>query len=825
MSIAPVMQGDVSDFERAVLAALPDAVLIVSDTAEAQWANRAAEELFGISLEEGRGLSGLDLVHPDDLMSAALSLESVQGKEVGSPVELRVRAHDGWRLVEVIGRPFGDSSVVLVLRDLTERRKWEVAGGQAELARVVVQYAAAMTLLLDADGAVRGSSGGLARLLGIDQETVLGEPFAEIVAEEDRDLLIGTLASAAPGAPSVVEVHLRHGDGRFVPFALTIADLRDDPTVGGYVVSGHDISDRVRVEGELRSTLSLLESTLEATADGIVVVSRSGEVTAMNHQFIELWGLDPAEVGRGSGFSSVLPKMADPEGFQERIAFLYDNPELVGHDDLYFADGRVVERDSKPQRVGGEIVGRVWSFRDITDQVRLRQQLSHQAFHDPLTGLANQVLFRDRVEHALALARRGAGRIAVCFVDLDDFKTVNDSLGHVAGDELLVEVTRRLLGCVRGSDTVARLGGDEFAVLIEGADVVTDVEGVSDRILEALHRPIRVGTRDVVVTASIGIAYGDGSATHDDLLRNADLAMYTAKSGGKNRHTSFAPAMLTAAIERLETESQLRGAASRGELVVHYQPIVDLESNRTYGFEALVRWNHPERGLLAPGAFIPFAEQVGLIDEIGLHVLEVACAEAASWSPVRADLPAPSISVNLSARQLLDPELPERIADVLAATGLDVERLTLELTESSLMTDPLAAIESLRRLEVLGCRLAVDDFGTGYSSLAYLQQFPIHVLKVDRSFVSEIGGRGPSLAGAIVQLAQTLGLVPLAEGVETPAQMVALRELGCPLAQGYLLGRPADAVAIRARLDAERREVNQLTSTFGRSKPSASASA
>jgi len=310
--------------------------------------------------------------------------------------------------------------------------------------------------------------------------------------------------------------------------------------------------------------------------------------------------------------------------------------------------------------------------------------------------------------------------------------------------------------------------------------------------------------RDIVVSASVGIAYGEAGASVNDLLRNADLAMYTAKADGKNRHRAYAPSMFHAAIERLETEASLRGAAARGELIVHYQPIVDSHSHATQGFEALVRWQHPERGLLAPGAFIEIAEQVGLIDEIGRHVLEVACAEAAGWAPLRPGSAAPSISVNLSPPQLVDPRFPDQLDEILRSSGLPADRLGLELTEGALMADPLAARNGLVRLADLGCRLAVDDFGTGYSSLAYLRQFPIHILKVDRSFVMDLGRDGKSLAHAIVQLARTLGLVSVAEGVETESQAAALRDFGCPLAQGFLFGRPADAAASRARLDAER---------------------
>lgn len=801
------MEEDPRSIERAVLASLPDSVLVVDQRVSVVWANPAAEALFGIRVEDAAGLSGLDLVHPDDFEAAALSMVSVQDKEVGTPVEIRIRAHDGWRLVEVIGRPFGDGLTLLAMRDLTERRLWEVAGNQAELARVIVQNAASMTLLVDPDGVIRTSSGGLTRMLGIDQELVRGRPLVELCCEEDSESLLEGILSASPGDPAVVEARLLNRSGELVPFALTAVDLRDDPTVGGLVISGHDVSDRARAEQELRAALSLLQATLDSTTDGILVVDRSDRVTAINERFTELWGMPLGACVVGQDATSlrfVTELLEDPEGFMARLRELHADPEATSFEVVRFKDGRVLERDSRPQRVDGEIVGRVWSFRDVTATVELQEELTYQAFHDPLTGLANQALFRDRLEHALALLDRRGGRLAVCFVDLDDFKTINDSLGHATGDELLRIVTGRLLECVREIDTVARLGGDEFAVLVEAVGSEREIELIAERIIDTINRPLLLSGRDVVVSASVGIAFGSTSTSAEDLLRNADLAMYTAKADGKSRYRSFAPPMFHAAIERLETEATLRGAAERGELVVHYQPVVSLSDASTKGFEALVRWQHPQRGLLAPGAFIPFAEQVGLIDEIGRHVLGAACAEAATWLPVRDGEQAPTISVNVSPPQLKDPAFPDHLAAILAQSGLPAQRLILEITEGALMSDPLAAIESLRRLESLGCQLAVDDFGTGYSSLAYLQQFPIHILKVDRSFIEDLDTGSSSLVNAIVQLADTLELVAVAEGVETELQAAILRDIGCTFAQGYLFGRPAPAESARLRLEAER---------------------
>ncbi len=422
----------------------------------------------------------------------------------------------------------------------------------------------------------------------------------------------------------------------------------------------------------------------------------------------------------------------------------------------------------------------------------LEARLRHQAMHDPLTGLPNRWLFMDRVEQGLIRRELKAGSIAVLFVDIDDFKTVNDSLGHAAGDDLLRGVADRLLRSLRPEDSAARLGGDEFAILIDEPGAAVAAHRVARRVIEELGEPLNLQGRDVFVRASIGIAVAEsrGEAA-EDLLRNADVAMYMAKDNGKHRYEFFDPSMHTAAVERLELKDDLQRAIGRAEMVVHYQPIVDLRTAEITGAEALVRWAHPSGALVEPDVFVPLAEETGLITEIDRLVLKESCLQAARWRASFPDRPL-TMSVNLSARQLQRPDLVEVVVECLEEAGIDAADLTLELTEGTLMADTALSATVLRNLKDLGVQLAIDDFGTGHSSLAYLRHFPFDILKIDKSFIDGIahGGQEGALAKAIVELGGSLQLVTVAEGVEASEQNDMLVALGCNRGQGFFFGQP-----------------------------------
>jgi diguanylate cyclase (GGDEF)-like protein len=441
--------------------------------------------------------------------------------------------------------------------------------------------------------------------------------------------------------------------------------------------------------------------------------------------------------------------------------------------------------------VGGVIV----DLQDVTARHDAELLLEHQAYHDPLTGLANRSLFHDRAENAIARSTRSGSEVAVIYLDLDGFKTVNDSLGHEAGDVLLRVIAQRVRDAVRDGDTVARLGGDEFAVLVEGDHAADEATEIAERILDILVSPVSVEGHLIGVTASLGIAVGDPGSTASTLLRNADTAMYQAKSRGRARWVLFEPAMRFAAVARLRLESDLAVALERDELRLMYQPVVALDTGEVVGFEALVRWDHPRLGVISPDGFIPIAEETGLILPIGRWVLETACAASARWRTMHPDREALSMAVNVSARQLLSVDFVDSVAACRASTGIALDRLVVELTESVLVADPGRVAAQLHRLRDLGVRIAIDDFGTGYSSLSYLRQFPVDILKIDGSFVATItdSDEVPALLRGLLEFGHALDLVLVAEGVERPGQLEALREQHCDQGQGFLLGRPLEA--------------------------------
>lgn len=454
--------------------------------------------------------------------------------------------------------------------------------------------------------------------------------------------------------------------------------------------------------------------------------------------------------------------------------------------------GMVVrDADGQASRMAG-------SQSDITERKQAEEQLLHDAFHDALTGLPNRALFMDRLSQAVERVKRHPDcSFGVIFLDLDRFKVINDSLGHMVGDRLLVEVSRRLEGCVRAGDTLARLGGDEFTIILDGVDEVADASAMADRIQDQLRRPFNLNNQEVQISASIGIALSTlNYEKPEDILRDTNIAMHRAKSAGKARYQVFDATMHFHALELLRLETDLRRTAEREEYCVHYQPLVSLKTGQLTGFEALVRWQHPERGFVYPEEFIPVAEETGLIIALDRWVLREACHQVRLWQKQFPEQQSLTISVNFSAKQFAQPDLLDHIKHVLKETGLDAGCLKLEITESVIMSSAESVTTMLSQLKALGIEIYLDDFGTGYSSLSYLHRFPIHVLKIDRSFVSRIGpdGENAEIARAIITMAHSLGMKVVAEGIETESQFAELKALSCQYGQGNLFSRPVEAL-------------------------------
>ena len=557
-------------------------------------------------------------------------------------------------------------------------------------------------------------------------------------------------------------------------------------------------------------------SLVQAGSDVIIIADGNGRVRYASPAVERVFGYAPEDVIGHAISSTVHPD--DLDSLEEHIATSREQPGTSRPIDyrLRHSDGtwRFVESVTNNLLDDPSVRGLVFTVRDVTESRALADQLRHQAFHDPLTGLANRALFADRVSRVLARRHRPPERAAVLFFDLDDFKTINDSLGHAAGDELLREVARRLEASLRTSDTAARLGGDEFAVLLEDVDGPAGVGIAAQHILDELCVPVVLEGRQVRISTSIGIALETAAREPVEvLLRNADAAMYAAKTQGGASYRLFEPSMHSKVVARLELGARLEDAVAEGQLSLRYQPIVDLKTGRVVKCEALLRWQHPERGLVSPLEFIPLAEETGSIVKIGTWLLRDACSRGREWRDLypSADL---GIGVNVSGRQLEDPTFVAAVMAVLDESGLDPSALTLEITESILMKDAEAAISRLHQLKRLGVQLAIDDFGTGYSSLGYLRQFPIDIIKIDKSFVSPLDGqeRESQLVRTIVDLARGLGTKTVAEGIETVEQAEELARLGCHYGQGFHYSHPLEVEAFSNML---RRAAGAATAAGG----------
>ncbi|MFQ5426562.1 MAG: putative bifunctional diguanylate cyclase/phosphodiesterase [Gaiellales bacterium] len=668
------------------------------------------------------------------------------------------------------------------------------------------EQATDLIFVTDLDGILTSVNRSFEKLIGYGRDELVGRRFEELVAPEYRDRARRARERKVAGVvdTTTYEFDLVASDGSVLELEVTSQLTRDNGEAVGVQCIARDVSERKRLEGRFRSLV-------QNASDVILVVSPDGTIRYVTPSAALVLGKGEAELVGGD-----LATMVHPSDRRRIMAFLAaaEHQDATGAAELRVHAGgdrwRYFEVLANDLTADAAVRGIVLTMRDVTDRKELEEQLTFQAFHDPLTGLANRALFTDRVSHSLAHRSAPARRVAVLFIDVDDFKTVNDSLGHDAGDQLLVQVADRLRAALRLGDTCARLGGDEFGVLLEQVPDVDYAVRVAERLGTAVAEPVAIEGREMALQTSIGVALQDprGSSAHE-LLRNADIAMYLAKRDQLSRCRVFEPYMHTAALNRLELKGQLEQALARDEFTIQYQPIVSVATGRIAAIEALVRWHHPQRGLLAPSEFVELAEESGLIVPLGRWVLNEACHAARRWrerAPGTADL---ALSVNLSVRQLHGNGLPEQIDAILASHQCDPASLILEITESDLARDQASATEKLVRLRRLGVRIAVDDFGTGYSSLSLLHEYPVDILKIAKPFVDDLAtGPAATLTSAIVSLGRTLGLETVAEGIETPEQRAELRRLGCDYGQGFLFSPPLTSDALERYL-AQRVDVPQ----------------
>ncbi len=619
-------------------------------------------------------------------------------------------------------------------------------------------------------------------------------PRKESSVEVDRakrsGIAIALVPVLFPGALAVVLDMRGHAFNPVLLYATSVLLVFLAYTRGARI-----LQDEAAARAAVRSQQRFAQAVASNSSDAMVLLDTDGIATMEAPQLAALLGHPGARAMGVNVFDLISPEdQAESWAVFERCMTapgqMFETELRTRHGEGHemWLSARIVNLLDDPD-VGGVVV----NIHDISDRRRAEEELSHQAFHDGLTDLPNRALFSDRVDHALRRNVRIGLDPVVIFLDLDGFKNVNDSLGHSAGDLLLRVAADRLVQSVRSGDTVARLGGDEFAVLLEQSpDPLEEAAGVAERILQAFVEPVTLDGQTVTVSASLGIAVGDGDATAASLLRDADVAMYRAKTAGKARWVVYDPEMRSAAVERLQLESDLVTAIDGNQFALVYQPVIQLESDRVVGFEALVRWNHPTLGVVAPDRFIPIAEENGLIVALGRWVLREATSTLARWHRDHPDHAGLSMAVNVSGRQLASTDLVADVEAVLAASGIEPGSLTLEITETALIQDTTVAAARLAELSALGVRLAIDDFGTGYSSLSYLRQFPIDILKIDRSFINTITDRSqvPAIVRGLLDLGRTLELETVAEGVELVIQRDQLRSECCDLAQGYLFSRP-----------------------------------
>lgn len=824
-------------FLAGVLRAVPDGVFVLDfTTLQEAYANIVLKEVLGY--RDAGPIAGLDdlnrLLHPDDRISAEslVLLRASLGRQEVFERTLRLRHAGGhWQTFYFRGALLDRDAAglaqhcVIVARDITrEQDARERLAEQEQRFRLLAENASDLICTTDLHLRLTYVSPAIQPMFGCPAEALArqgngllfrGDELRRLEAVLRDDLRTLRLAEQSPQAlrqdyVRQFEACYPRADGRQVPVEIKASLVRDDAgELRGLLLLVRDTSFRRQLDADLRMAAKVFENGLEGT----LIAGPDGNIIQVNKAFTAITGYAAHEaIGRRPAF---LASGQNPDCFERVIQPAMDRRgtwqgELVNrrkNGEAFPAAVSMAEVRSRE----GHLLGHITSFRDITESKQSEERIRRLAYFDALTELPNRSLFQDRLDQELARAGRNQTALALLFLDLDGFKAINDSLGHAMGDCLLREVAVRLQQCVREEDTVARMGGDEFTMILSMPDAET-AEHISARmatqVMKAMQKPFSLMGQEVFVSTSIGIAlYPQDAGGRADLVRHADTAMYHAKAAGKNGYRFYAPEMNAHSLERLTLQNDLHRAVARSEFELHFQPLIAIRDRRVVGVEALLRWNHPERGLLTPDDFMAVAEECGLLVRIGEWVLRHACRQMATWEVQ--GLGIERIAVNVSRRQFRAGNLVELVSRAVAEAGIPPHRLELDFNETILMDDIGHALPVLQALDELGIRVAIDDFGTGYASLGQLGSLPVHSLKIDREFVSGASGTGSipgaRIARAIVALAQSFNLTVVAEGVETLEQSDFLLGLGCQQGQGYLFGRPLDAASITAFLQSRER--------------------
>jgi diguanylate cyclase (GGDEF)-like protein/PAS domain S-box-containing protein len=822
-----------------IFASINDAILVIDSEAIIERVNPATCEMTGYSEEELVG-SHVEMLTRNRSFFERMFAKSLHKSIQGNRFEMKCRRKDGSLIPlsistsSIFDAETSSQKLICVARDITKRKRLEAES--RAISRII--HGAASTANLEeffqlvhrTIKKIIYAENFFVALFNPETETLTMQFWVDKYDPMPGPLKVGRSLSAYvfrqgrsmlftdADAKKLIDAGEVESVGTDSPIWLGVPLKTPNGAIGVLVVQDYENSDtytyrdvelltsvadqialaieRKKSEEALKVSQERFELVARATSDAVWDWDLGGNEIWWNEGFQKLFGYNADEVGNGldSWTSRIHPE--DAERVVADIHRHIESGKTNWQDEYRYrrADGSyafVIDRgyvvhdeDGKPFRMLG-------SMMDVTERKSLEQQLTHQALHDPLTKIANRALFKNRVDHALSKLARTNSSLAVLFLDLDNFKAINDSLGHAAGDKLLVLVAERLQDCLRSADTAARLGGDEFAVLVEQMLRPDESVMIAERILAVFKQPFTIDGKEIHVATSIGIAASSNeSLQSEELLRNADLAMYLAKSQGKGKFVVFEQKMHVALMERIELEEDLRRGIEEKEFVLHYQPILDLESQEMLGMEALVRWMHPRLGLLSPIKFIPLAEETSLIVPLGDWILSEACRQVAEWREENGiDV---SVTVNISIRQFQQAELVAMVRRALEESGLPPKSLILEITESFMMTDTEATIAKLHDLKRIGVRLAIDDFGTGYSSLSYLQRFPIDILKIDKSFIDKLGqgSEGNAVARAIIMMGDSLNLKTIAEGIENTQQIDQLQMLGCEAGQGFHFAKP-----------------------------------